>query len=520
MSLLKFKNVSEEVDSPDNNDHPLEHPWTVLVVDDDRDVHSMTHFVMKGWVFEGRSIDIISAVTTAEARDILKDHGDIALVLLDVVMEHETSGLELVKYIRQELHNPFIRIILRTGQPGAAPVREIINDYEINDYKEKSDLTVDKLFVAVTAALRSYQHLMTIEANRKGLEQVLHATTGLFTNQSIDSFADGVLVQISGLVDGKQDSIFLQSREPQKSFDPSEVQILAATGQYGSREKRKSSLGELDDPLIKDYTARALDKKESFFEGSDYIGYFPVNLYTENILIFRGLYKISEFKKQLLRIFSSNASMAFRNLYLNRELEESQQEVICTLGEIVETRSKETAHHIKRVSATCGLLGLAMGMEPDRVKIFELASSMHDVGKIGIPNEILHKPGRLNAEEYEAMKTHTLLGYEILKHSGSPVMKMAAMIALEHHERWDGKGYPYRKTRDETSLEGRITAIVDVFDALYNHRIYKDPWPLEKILNLFEEEREGHFDPDLLDCFKENLDDVISIQEKFSDDQG
>ena len=516
MSLLKFKNSLES--PPPNTTGADENPWTVLVVDDDHDVHSMTGFVMKGWVFEGRPINLVSAESTVRAREILAENRNIALVLLDVVMEHETSGLELVKYIREDLRDPFIRIILRTGQPGAAPVRTIINDYEINDYKEKNDLTVDKLFVAVTAALRSYRHLMTIEANRKGLEQVLHATSGLFSNQSIDNFADGVLVQISGLVDGKQDSLFLQ-RTDAGSFNPGDIRILAATGVYGEEGSRKADLQELDDPLITSYARRSLQDKQSFFEGNDYIGYFPVNIFTENILIFRGLKRISQFKRHLLQIFSSNASMAFRNLYLNRELEESQQEVICTLGEIVETRSKETAYHIKRVSGTCALLGRAAGMEEERVRIFELASSMHDVGKIGIPNEILHKPGRLIPEEYEAMKTHTLLGYEILKHSGSPVMKMAAMIALEHHERWDGNGYPYKKNAGETSLEGRITAIVDVFDALYNHRIYKDPWPLEKILTLFEEERGGHFDPELLDIFLANLEDITAIQKNFSDDQ-
>ena len=146
-----------------------------------------------------------------------------------------------------------------------------------------------------------------------------------------------------------------------------------------------------------------------------------------------------------------------------------------------------------------------------------MAAPMHDVGKIGIPDEILHKPGRLNPDEFEVMKTHTLVGYEILKSSGRDVLKAAALIALEHHERWDGTGYPYQKAGEEISLMGRIISIVDVFDALYNKRIYKKPWPLENIISLVEEEKGFHFDPKLVDLFLENIDDIVQIQEKNKD---
>lgn len=507
MAKLTFKSSTKKTQPLLEKD-----PWYILVVDDDREVHTMTNFVMKNWIFENRSIELVSAYSSVEAKKILEENNKFSLILLDVVMEDDSSGLKLVRYIREDLNNQFVRIILRTGQPGMAPVRTIINDYEINDYKEKNELTADKLFVAVTASLRSYNHLMTIERNRQGLENVLDATTGLFADHSVNSFADGVLVQISGLVNARDDSIFLQHECCDKKFIPQEIKILAGSGAYEHRSDGPVFLSDLNDSHMEKNVKKALKERSSFFEGNDYIGFFPVSGHSNNILIFRGLNKISEFKKQLLKIFSVNASMAFKNLYLNKEIEETQQEVICTLGEVVESRSKETAHHIQRVTGTATILGRALKMDEEDVKKLQMAAPMHDIGKIGIPDEILHKPGRLDPQEFELMKTHTLLGYEILKGSSRYVMKTAAIIALEHHERWDGTGYPYKKKGLEISIEGRITAIVDVFDALYNRRIYKEPWPLEKILTLFEEESGGHFDPELVDCFIENIDEIVDVQ--------
>ena len=155
---------------------------------------------------------------------------------------------------------------------------------------------------------------------------------------------------------------------------------------------------------------RNLERKESFYEGDDYIGYFPISNSIENILILRGMGRVSEFKKHLMRIYSANAEMAMTNLYLTREVEETQRDVICTLGEVVESRSQETANHIRRVTDMAVLLGRSAGMDENALTLLQLAAPMHDVGKIGIPDEILHKPGRLNTAEFELMKTHTVSG--------------------------------------------------------------------------------------------------------------
>ncbi|MEA3352775.1 MAG: PAS domain S-box protein [Campylobacterota bacterium] len=202
---------------------------------------------------------------------------------------------------------------------------------------------------------------------------------------------------------------------------------------------------------------------------------------------------------------------------LHVELEDTQKEIIYKMGEIGETRSKETGHHVKRVALYSELLAKLYGLSDEKAALLNLASPMHDIGKIAIPDAVLNKPGRLNKEEFEIIKTHAATGYEMLNHSTRPILQTAAIVAYEHHERWDGKGYPRGIKEDEIHIYGRITAIVDVFDALGSQRCYKPAWSLEKIINLYREEKGKQFDPLLVDLFLDNLDKFLEIRDKFVD---
>ena len=204
-----------------------------------------------------------------------------------------------------------------------------------------------------------------------------------------------------------------------------------------------------------------------------------------------------------------------KQVHLNREIIATQKEVISTMGAIGETRSKETGDHVKRVAEYSKLLALKHGLTLEEAEQLKMASPMHDIGKVGIADNILNKPGRLTEEEFEIMKTHAELGYEMLKGSQQPLLKTAAIISMEHHEKWDGSGYPRGLKEEEIHLYGRITAIADVFDALGHDRVYKKAWPLEKILDLFKEGRGKHFDPSLVDLFISNLNDFLAIKESF-----
>ena len=202
---------------------------------------------------------------------------------------------------------------------------------------------------------------------------------------------------------------------------------------------------------------------------------------------------------------------------LNEEITDTQKEVVFTMGAIGESRSKETGNHVKRVAEYSKVLALAYGMDEDEAELLRTASPMHDIGKVAIPDSILKKPARLTKEEFDVMKTHTTLGHEMLKHSNRPILHTASIVSYEHHERWDGKGYPQGLKADETHIYGRITAIADVFDALGSTRVYKPAWDDEKIFNLFKEERGYQFDPKIVDLFFENKDALLAIRDKFSD---
>jgi response regulator RpfG family c-di-GMP phosphodiesterase len=202
---------------------------------------------------------------------------------------------------------------------------------------------------------------------------------------------------------------------------------------------------------------------------------------------------------------------------LQHEIVQTQIEIIFTMGAVGESRSKETGNHVKRVAAYSKALALHSGLSLEEAERLKQASPMHDIGKIGIPDSILNKPGKLTFEEYEIMKTHAQLGYDMLKYSERPLLKAAAIVAHEHHEKYDGSGYPRGLKGENIHIFGRITALADVFDALGSDRVYKKAWDDERLLDLFREQKGAHFDPMLIDIFLNNLDEFYEIRSEFSD---
>ncbi len=200
-----------------------------------------------------------------------------------------------------------------------------------------------------------------------------------------------------------------------------------------------------------------------------------------------------------------------------RELKETQFDVVHRLARAAEHRDNETGSHIVRMSHFAVVLGRACGMSEDECDLLFHATPMHDVGKLGIPDRILLKPGKLDPEEFEIMKQHTVIGAELLANSHSPVLQMGEVIALTHHEKWDGSGYPNRLSGEDIPLIGRICAIADVFDALSSKRCYKDPWPLEKTLREIQSLSGKQFDPHLVSVFNELLPVIIDIQRTHTD---
>lgn len=358
---LKY-NVINEKSKPS----PPKASWKILIVDDENDVHDVTRMSLRRLFFEERNIEFLSAYSAAEAKKILVTHKDVAVILLDIVMEEENAGLLLTRYIRQELRNTMVRIIIRTGDPGQAPAEHIIMDYDINDYQEKNELTTQRLRTAVFTALRSYRDLSTIAT-------------------------------------------------------------------------------------------------------------------------------------------------------LNKDIKDTQKELVLALGEIAESRSAETGNHVKRVGEISKILASKYNLPAPEVEVLRLAASMHDLGKLAIHDSILAKHGTLTTEEFKLMKTHAEMGYQMLKASKRPLLQIAAIIALEHHENFDGTGYPSGLKGEEIHLYSRIVALADVFDALGNQRAYKAPWPNDKIKAFIQEQSGKKFDPSIVELFFEYFQDISFVRLAFPD---
>ncbi len=200
-----------------------------------------------------------------------------------------------------------------------------------------------------------------------------------------------------------------------------------------------------------------------------------------------------------------------------KELVRTRKDIVMRLAKASETRDNETGMHIIRLSHFCGMLGLKCGMTQTHAETLSTASLMHDIGKIGIPDAVLLKPGRLTPEERVVMETHTTLGGDILSDGESELLIMGREIALTHHERWDGTGYPKGLKGEEITLEGRITSVCDVYDALTSLRPYKKPWTVEAACDFLKENKGTMFEPRLVDLFLENLDQVLQIMEEYKE---
>jgi len=202
---------------------------------------------------------------------------------------------------------------------------------------------------------------------------------------------------------------------------------------------------------------------------------------------------------------------------LNQEIESTQKELIYRMGESVESRSKESGNHVRRVAHYSKILAILAGLSEEEAEMIFIASTMHDIGKIAIPDSILLKPEKLDKDEFKIMKTHSSIGYKLLAGSNLPILKMSSTIAHEHHEHFNGNGYPNGIKGDEISLPAKIVAIVDVFDALVSDRVYKKAWETERVIALIQEESAKQFDPILAQLFLKNIDKFMIIKHQYED---
>ncbi|MBZ9611251.1 response regulator [Rheinheimera maricola] len=499
----------EDLVSDDSPPEPnMAAPWMALVVDDDESIHQITALVLNNFEFEQRPLRLLHAYSAAEAEKIIVSNPDIALAIIDVVMETQHAGLELVKIIRQHIKNQRMRLILRTGQPGEAPEEHVIRDYDINDYKNKTEVTAIKLKTLFYAALRSYRDICIIENHKAGLEKIIGCTTSFLQCSSLRQFASLILGQVAFLLGLEREQLYCCAAINNVDHNDVALEVIAS-----SNSAKPSTLPA-------DVVSKILhvqQAKQSYYGEDCFIGYFTTHKGSENFLYVSKGSKLEQTDHQLLSYFSHNIAIAYENIRLRELMRESQRELSYILGEAVEKRSKETGSHVKRVANYSYLLAVKCGLSEFEAEKIKLASPLHDLGKIAIPDHILNKPGKHTEEEWAIMLQHAELGYQILQNSNNEILQMGAIIAQQHHEKWNGKGYPQGLSGHNIHIAGRITALADVFDALGSDRCYKKAWPLNDIIELIAAESGQHFDPALADILLKHLDAFLAIRDAYPD---
>src|SRR5499427_9545446 len=373
--------------------------WKIAVIDDEPAVHDGTRFALSDYRLNGQSLEILSAYSAAEGRELMRRHADVAVVLLDVIMESDTAGLGLVEYIRTDLKNETVRIILRTGQPGQAPERRVIVDYDINDYKAKTELTADKLFTALTAALRSHQQLQRMVETRRGLEIIIEAASALFDFKSMQRLAEGVLTQIASLLNVDCAGI-LVLREAQNSHET--FSVLAGSGCYS--RFIGSDVWEILEGDLRHLVEDAFTRRQHEFSPRRSVLYIKTLSGREVVVVLEAARHLSQTDRALVEIFCSRLSIAFDNVILYEQLNTAKTR----LEERVAERTQDLTKANRRLAAQWARLRQA-----NTFKSEILGTVAHDLknplsvilGRTEILKEMFATAGALD-ENVEAQLAH------------------------------------------------------------------------------------------------------------------
>lgn len=493
--------------------------WKVLIVDDEPEVHAVTRLALNDFSFQQKRLEFISAYSGAEAQKILATQPDIAVVLLDVVMEADDAGLKVASYIRETLGNHFVRIILRTGQPGQAPERQVIVNYDINDYKSKTELTAQKLFTVMMSSLRSYRDIISLEQSRQGLEKIINASVDLFSSHSMEQFIDGVLQQLTSVLGCNEDALIVSSSLVAGNIEttnPHDLVVFAGQGEFERKEGKP--IKEVLDPTLLEAFEAALQTRDIVYRDNYLVAYCCSKFTQGSLLYVSGLPgPMNENQKKLIELFAQNVQVAYENVQLQHEVEDTQREIVYRLSEAVEQRSVETGNHVRRIAFICYELAKAYGLSELEAEKLMFAAPLHDVGKVGIPDNILNKPEGLNEQEWQVIQTHASIGFNILKGSKRAIVQAGAIIARDHHEKWDGSGYPDGKQGEQIHIYARIAALADVYDALRHRRCYKDAWTLQQVLAEIDSQAGKQFEPKLVTVFKTIVPKLEAILQKYPD---
>ncbi|SFI26754.1 Response regulator receiver domain-containing protein [Tindallia magadiensis] len=516
-SLFDLDFLKDDLKEVPKESSPKRNHYKIIVADDDKDVHTVTKLLLKDFQFEGKGLEFIHTYDEETTKNALVTHKHIAIILLDVVMDTKNSGLRIVEFIRNELKNSNTRIILRTGHPGEAPEERVIIDYDINDYKLKTELTKQKLFTSVYSALRSYRDIMLLEKNKTALERIVKVSSKLFSQSSLDDFLSTLLSEL--------EMFYLKYSDPDSHHEHLKPEgfiyekightyrIITATEKYQQYiNEDLSTIQDLEDVYVVMKHLHPDHNNMIFLED----GFIFYNKGQHGVRFYFFVETTEDlYDYSIIQLFLNNYALALDNFHLNQLVMRNQEAIIFTLTETIERHSNETSNHVKRVSNMIKQLSLLYGIDEIEAEDIRIASALHDIGKIGICDSILQKPSKLTTEEFKKIKRHTSIGYDILKHVDYYIFKIASKIAYYHHEKYDGTGYPQGLSGKEIPLHGRLMAVVDVFDALVSKRCYKEPWTYQDALHYLKSQSGKHFDPEIIHIFADHFQEFIDIAEEY-----
>ena len=321
MSQINYENdelIFLEEDEVSAEEQESSDAWNVLIVDDDEEIHSVTRLALADLALNGRRLNFMHAYSGEQALSVLSEHGsDIAIVLLDVVMETDDAGLQVAKRMREELQLNEPRIILRTGQPGYAPEESVIKEYDINDYKTKTELTRSKLVTTIIASLRSYQQILTINQSRVGLEKIIASAANLLEEHSIKGFCEGVVTQISSLIGLDAGGVVCARAGSVLDKDDDSVYVLGAAGPFASYINER--LDSIHDEKIVEQVAKCLKQRDHIYEKDFSVLYMNSSGYEAAVYVQVG-FAINVLHRQLLEVFMSSISVGYENVNLFHQL--------------------------------------------------------------------------------------------------------------------------------------------------------------------------------------------------------
>lgn len=496
-----FRFLDEDIRPPSKGT-----PWKIVIADDDRDIHLTTRMVLNDFEFQGRGLEFLHAYDGDTACELIKANPDTAVLLLDVVMESTDAGLAAVRRIRDEFGNRMLRIILRTGQPGHAPEREVVLKYHINDYKSKLELTADKLYTSLVSALRSFEDLQAIESHRVGLAKVLDAASSMdFRSQNL--FVSGLLTQLGTLLGvGRQDLLLLIRRRHEDGRDV----VMAAVS--GRDPVIGAKIEDLLDAEALHYLARVFSSGAPHVGEKHSIFLVPLPDLMDVAVYIGGTRKIDESELALMNVFCRKIVLAYQNFEFVEHSRLDQYAEIALLATITGRAPFLTIPYIANYGRLSRDIAQHMiekgGLRTSYSRFPELierAAMFADIGNDGLPAGVLEKPAELAPSERATVRTHPERGHRLLQELHSTlavgrVIGLAREVALTHHERFDGTGYPFGLKGRNIPIAGRIVAVANSYTAMTSNRPWRVAFTHEQALAAMRAESGAAFDPDVIDA--------------------